>query len=123
MKKFYVPTYVKRMLKRASFAIETSCFKSNYDPSYTILIPKHSIYAQTDTLKKEIDKMIEWGKRMMYDYEDRERNWALCPNIVVISLPQETHYCRQYAAINLYDPLMKRVEHLIGMKPITVNNN
>ena len=53
MKKFYVPTYVKRMLKRASFAIETSCFKSNYDPSYTILIPKHSImHKRTPSRKK-----------------------------------------------------------------------
>ena len=38
-----IPTYVKRMLKRASFAIETSKFEKGWDPSYTIIIPKHSI--------------------------------------------------------------------------------
>lgn len=122
MKKFYIPTYVKRMLKRASFAIETNRFQDGYDPSYTIIIPKHSIYAQTATLKAEVEKTVEWAKRMMYGWENRETNWKLCPNIVVRHIPTETHYCKQYAVIDIYDPIMKRVEHLIGTKPISLNN-
>lgn len=114
MKRFYIPTYVRRMLKRSKFAIETNHFSKGDDPGYTILIPKHSIYAQTDTLKGELDKLVAWAKRMMpFGY-----NWKDCPAVVVRSCPEETHYCRQFARVDIFDPIMQRIEYLIDMKPV-----
>lgn len=110
-----IPTYVKRMLKRSSFAIETSQFQNGYDPGYTIVIPKHSIYAQADTLKAEVERLEAWAMRVKYGFfptiEDKK-----FPPVVVRYIPSETHHCRQYAVVDIYDPVMLRVEHLIPRK-------
>ena len=107
-----IPTYVKRMLKRSVFAIRTSRFEKGWDPSYTILIPKHSIHAQVDTLKKEVERLEVWAMRNKYGsfptLEDKK-----FPPVVVRHIPSETHYCKQYAVIDIYDPVMQMVEHLI----------
>ncbi len=116
----HVPTYVKRMLKRSSFAIETSCFQKGYDPSYTIIVPKHSIYAQADTLKAEIEKLVAWATRAVYGILP-PAGYEKCPPVVVRSLPVETHYCKQYAVLDIYDPVMLRIEHLIGSRAISTN--
>lgn len=109
------------MLKRASFAIETSKFQNGYDPSYTIIIPKHSIYAQADTLKAEVEKLVAWATRKVYGILP-PAGYQKCLPVVVRSLPAETHYCKQYAVIDIYDPIMIGVERLIGTNPISVNN-
>ena len=116
-----VPTYIKRMLKRASFAIETSKFQNGYDPSYTIIIPKHSISAQADTLKAEVEKLEAWATRKVYGILP-PAGYQKCLPVVVRSLPTETHYCKQYAVVDIYDPIMLCVEHLIGAKSISLNN-
>lgn len=114
-----IPTYVKRMLKRASFAIETSKFEEGYDPSYTIIIPKHSIYAQADTLKAEVEKLAAWAMRRVYGSRPTIGDQKF-PPVVIRHIPSETHYCKQYAVVDIYDPIMVRVEHLIGAKPISL---
>jgi hypothetical protein len=115
-----IPTYVKRMLKRASFAIETSHFQKGWDPSYTIIIPKHSIYAQADTLKAEVERLQAWCIRAKYGSFPTLGDLKF-PGVEVLHVPSETHYCKQYAVVTIYDPVMQRVEHLIGAKPISLN--
>ena len=107
-----IPTYVKRMLKRANFAIETVHYQKGYDPGYTVIIPKHSIYAHADTLRHEVERLEAWAMRNKYgsfpSVDDKK-----CPPVVVREIPSETHYCKQYAVLDIYDPVMLRVEHLI----------
>ena len=107
-----IPTYVKRMLKRANFAIETAQFKKGYDPGYTIIIPKHSIYAQADTLQAEVKRLADWAMRVKYGISPTYGDMQF-PPVVVREMPTETHYRRQYAVLDIYDPIMLRVEHLI----------
>lgn len=116
-----IPTYVKRMLKRASFAIHTSHFEKGWDPSYTVIIPKHSIYAQADTLKAEVEKLANWAMRRVYGSTPTLMDKKF-PPVVVRFLPTETHYCKQFAVLDIYDPIMVRVEHLIEEKPISLRN-
>lgn len=115
-----IPTYVKRMLKRASFAIETSKFEKGWDPSYTIIIPKHSIYAQADTLKAEVERLKAWCIRAKYGSFPSVGDLKF-PGVEVLHVPSETHYCKQYAVVTIYDPIMQRVEHLIGAKSISLS--
>ena len=119
MKKNHIPTYVKRMLKRASFAIETVHFQKGYDPSYTIIIPKHSIYAQTATLQSEVERLAAWAVRQVYGVFPPV-DYKKCLPVVVRSVPTETHYGKQFAVVDIYDPVMLRVEHLIGTRPISL---
>ena len=119
--KHNVPTYVKRMLKRSCFAIHTSYFKKDYDPSYTVIIPKHSTYAQVETLKCEVEKLVAWAMRIQYGINPTLGEKKL-PPVVVRSLPAETHYKKQYAVVDIYDPVMLLVEHLIEMKSDTLKN-
>ena len=120
MRQFSIPSYVKRMLERASFAIETSKFQDGYDPSYTIIIPKHSIYAQADTLKAEVEKLVAWATRKVYGILP-PAGYKKCLPVVVRSLPTDTHYCKQYAVIDIYDPIMVSIEHLIGKHAISLS--
>lgn len=100
-----IPKYVRRILKRSEFAFFQGC-----EPGYTIRVPKHSIYAQAGTLRDEIEKTINWAKRCMgFDY-----NWKTCPVIIIREMPQETTYSKQYAVIDIYDPLMQQIEYLIS---------
>jgi hypothetical protein len=107
-----IPTYVKRMLKRASFAIETAHYEKGYDPSYTVIIPKHSIYAQADTLRTEVERLEAWALRNVYGSFPSVAEKKF-PPVVVRHIPTETNYCKQYAVLDIYDPVMLRVEHLI----------
>lgn len=107
-----IPKYVRRVLKRASFAVDTPFLQDGDDPGYTIIIQKHSIYAQVDTLKDEIEKLSGWARRAMGDSYD----WRHFPLVVVRSCPDETHYCRQYARVDIFDPIMQKIEYLIPTK-------
>ena len=107
-----IPKYVRRMLKRASFAIDTDRFQKGWDPGYTLIVPKHSIYAQADTLRSEVERLAQWAMRVKYGFRPTLGD-KQCPPVVVRSLPSETHYCRQYAVLDIYDPVMLRVEYLI----------
>jgi len=104
------------MLKRSKFAVDTNYLAKGDDPGYTILIPKHSIYAQTETLKGELDKLVEWARRMMPSGYD----WKSSPIVIVRDLPTETHYCRQFARVDIFDPLMQRIEYLVNMKSVNL---
>lgn len=116
MTRFCIPTYVRRILKRSEFAVHTSQFTKEDDPSYTIVVPKHSIYAQADTLKGELDKLVAWAKRML----PSDFNWKDCPVVVVRSCPKETHYHRQYAHVDIFDPIMQRIEYLVGTGTVKI---
>ena len=115
-----IPNYVRRILNRSTFAIESNHFRNDYDPSYTIIVPKHSIYAKAETLKAEIEKLVDWANRRVYGAE-APAGWKNCQPVVVRELPKETHYCKQYAVIDIYDPIMLKVEYLIGAKKISLN--
>lgn len=112
MKQFYIPQYVKDILSRSQFAVDSGRFMDDDDPGYTIIIPKHSIYAQADTLQAEVKRLADWAMRVKYGvfptYGDMQ-----FPPVVVREMPTETHYRRQYAVLDIYDPIMLRVEHLI----------
>ena len=107
--KFYIPQFVSDMLGRSQFAVYTHYLAENDDPSYTILIPKRTAYSQVGTLAGEVDCFAKWAKRMMpADYD-----WENAPAVVIRRMPDKTRYCRQFARVDIYDPIMQRIEHLI----------
>lgn len=107
-----IPKYVRRLLKRSSFAVDTPLLRDGDDPGYTIIVPKHSIYANVDTLKGELEKLTNWAKRAMgFDY-----NWRDFPLVIVRTCPDENRHCRQFARVEIYDPIMNKIEYLIPRK-------
>lgn len=112
MKKFYIPQFVSDLLGRSHFAVYTNRLAKDDDPSYTILVEKRTPYSRVDTFASEIDRLAKWARRMMpADYD-----WDANPIVVINRCPSETHYCTQFARVTIYDPIMKRIEHLIDTK-------
>lgn len=35
------------------------------------------------------------------------------PTMIINSVPKKTHYCKQYAVVTIYDPVMKWIEQYI----------
>ena len=62
MKKFTIPKYVRDILSRSCFAVDTVGFRDDDDPGYTILIFKRSDMTWADTLKDECDRLEECEK-------------------------------------------------------------
>lgn len=109
MKKIIIPKYVSDMLRRSCFAVETVGFRDDDDPSYTILIFKRSEMTYADTLKAECERLEAWARRTWPDLD-----WENLPCLRIREIPARTRYRRQFARVDIYDPIMQRIEHLVG---------
>ena len=116
--KFTIPKYVAALLGRSRWAVHSACFCRADDPSYTIILPKRTCFTQARTLKAECDSLVAWGRRVM----GPEYDWERFPLVIVRDIPEETHYRFQFARVTIYDPIMMRVEHLVGLDLYTANS-
>ncbi len=95
------PKYVIEMMERARY--EFDCFKNNenYATGYTIKIRKATPYTKVETLKAEIERLKKWV----------EKNNG---EMVVLDLPEKTHYVNQVATVTIFDPVMRYIEKYIA---------
>lgn len=98
MKTPAVPMYVMELLKRSRYNYTAD--HPDYAAGYTLEIEKRTVWAFVETLAKEIRRLEGWVKR----------NGG---TMSIISLPEQTRYCRQYAVVTIFDPLMKALEQHI----------
>ena len=99
-----MPKYVKEMMSRASF-----CFTQSFAiPGYTISIRKSTEYTSCQTLKQEVERLAKWVRK-----ECNRRKLDFGMTMVVNSIPESTHYCKQYAYVTIYDPIMMDLEKFI----------
>ena len=96
-----VPKYVQEILSRAKFAIGYG------EAGYTIEIDKATHYTYADTLRKEIERLQRWVVRNM------PKDDLGVPTMIINRIPKKTHYCRQFAVVTIYDPIMQRIEKYI----------
>ena len=92
-----VPKYAQEMMQRASFDVSHHPKRS---PGYTIRIEKATPYTRAASLRAECEKLCAWARR---NYADAE----------ILDCPEDTHYCRQYATVTIYDPAMQQLEKYI----------
>lgn len=96
---FTVPKYIKQILGNAEFKLDGK----DWIPGYTIKLHKESPYQMAGLLYKKAERLVQWAK----SFNGNE-------SAELVSYPVETHYCDQYAVINIFDPLMVRIEKFIG---------
>ena len=96
-----IPKYIQNLLERATFNLTSF---ETCTPGYTIEISKRTPYQTVDTFRQEIQKLVDWANKQVRG--DAE----------IVRFPDTTHYVRQYALVNIYDPLMMRLEKYIGEK-------
>ena len=96
-----VPKYVAEIMSRAKY--EFDCFKNHadYAAGYTIKIRKSSAYTKIDTFKAEIERLKKWV----------EKNNG---ELIVLDIPNKTHYANQVATVTIFDPVMKHIESYIA---------
>jgi hypothetical protein len=96
-----IPKYVEEMLNRSTYDFTTE--HQQYAIGYTIRIAKPTIYAKAETFANQVHRLVNWVNRQ-------------CPAIqtaYVIHVPTETHYREQYAIVTIFEPIMRKLEHLI----------
>lgn len=94
-----IPQYIQKLLQRATFNLTS--FESS-TPGYTIEISKRTQYQTVDAFREEIERLIKWA--------DRQNGFA-----EILKFPDRTRYAtRQYALVNIYDPLMMSLEKYIS---------
>lgn len=93
-----IPKYAQEMMQRARFDLDYK--HAGSAPGYTIRIEKATPYTRAATLKAECEKLAAWARR---NYTEAE----------ILYCPDETHYCRQYAVLTIYDPVMQQLEKYI----------
>ena len=100
-KTFNIPKYIENLLKRSEFVLN-SRDGNNWFPGYTIRLYKRTEYATIYTLDKEAAKLVTWARSYC---SENVAEYLYCPD--------KTHYCDQYAIINIFDPIMAKIEKLI----------
>lgn len=100
-----IPEYVKDLMSRSRYAYDFYRNHENYAPGYTIKIRKHSAYAQVDTLRKEVERLVKWANRVT-GVEGLEIAY-------ILDVPEKTHYCNQVAVVTIFDPVMQKIEKYI----------
>jgi hypothetical protein len=108
MKQFYVPQYVKDILSRSQFAVDSGRFMDDDDPGYTILVHKRTARTMVYTLQVECERLEKWARRTWPDLD-----WENLPVVRIRRVPTRTHNYDQYARVDIYDPVMQRIEGLI----------
>jgi hypothetical protein len=89
------------MLQWATRTAYYSKYKENYAVGYTIRIAKSSEYGYIQTLHDEIDRLKNWVERQTGG------------ELVLLEIPNDTHYRKQYAIVTIFDPVMKHIESFI----------
>lgn len=99
------PKWLRELMKR-----------SKYSGEYTIDIYKSTPYTYVSTLQKEVNRLC------IYVESDMDRRIKNCggdpmedrePTIIIRQVPKRTHYCKQYATVTIYDPVMMDLEKLM----------
>lgn len=96
-----IPKYIQEILRRSRFALGYG------EAGYTIEIEKATCYTYADTLRKEVERLERWVVRNMPE------DTLGVPTMIINRVPKKTHYCRQYAVVTIYDPIMQRIEGYI----------
>lgn len=92
-----IPKYVQDIMSRAKYEYDFFKNHSEYAVGYTVRILKRTHQTQIDTFKSEIERLKKWV----------EKNNG---EMVILDIPNKTHYVRQYAIVTIYDPVMKYIE-------------
>lgn len=96
-----IPMFVQELMSRASFVLGSG------EAGYTIRLQKRTEYSLASSLEKEIERLNNWVVRVM------PKDDLGVPTMVVNRVPKKTHYCKQYAVVTIYDPVMKWIEDYI----------
>jgi hypothetical protein len=96
-----IPKFVQELMSRASFVLGSG------EAGYTVRIYKSTEYAYVSTLQKEVETLNKWVIRVMPEDD------LGVPTMIINSVPKKTHYCKQYAVVTIYDPVMKWIEQYI----------
>lgn len=96
-----IPKYVQELMSRAKFA------RGYGEAGYTIEITKATPYTRVETLRAEIERLERWVVRTMPEDE------LGVPTMIINRVPKDTHYCRQYAVVTIFDPIMQKLEKYI----------
>ena len=97
-----IPKYVQELMSRSEYEYDRFTKHENYSAGYTIRICKHSEYAYADTLKTEVERLCNWANRA-----------AGIETAYILHTPTQTHHCKQYAIITIFDPIMQKIEQFI----------
>ena len=111
MKRFIIPNYIKDILSRSQFAMDSGRFMVGDDPGYTILVHKRTAKTMVYTLQAECERLEKWARRTWPDLD-----WENLPAVRIRRVPPRTHNYDQFARVDIYDPVMKRIEELIPEK-------
>lgn len=104
------PSYIKRLLARCEWAVETGRLPKGCDPGYTLLLHKRSVYSHADTLRKEAESLVSWCRRRMAlhaRYISREEADKVSS---MHECPGATRIGDQSAVIVIWDPVLQMVE-------------
>ena len=102
-----VPQYIINLMKRSKYEYDFLDDK-NASVGYTIRLVKRTEYQKIDTFKNEIYKLKKWVDKEYKKIANAE------PDVCyILSIPQKTHYTKQYALVTIFDPIMKSIEQYI----------
>ena len=95
-----IPKYIEEIMQRSKY--EFDLFKSHpdYAVGYTIRIRKSTPYTKIDTFRAEVERLQKWVNKNNGE-------------MVILDIPNKTHYVNQYAVVTIYDTLMKHIEKYI----------
>lgn len=96
-----IPKYVKEIMQRAKYEFDFKVNHPDYAVGYTIRIRKATPYTKIDTFKAEMERLKKWAKK---------NNSVM----VILDIPDKTHYVNQFAIVTIYDTVMKHIEQYIS---------
>ena len=93
----YIPKYIKNILSRSKY--ETA--HPDYEPGYTLRIYKATEYTSIESLHIECERFVAFARRHG------------ATESAILEAPDQTHYCKHSALVNIYDPVMVKLEPFI----------
>lgn len=97
-----VPKYVQDLMERSEYEFDRFTKHENYGAGYTIRIGKSTEYGYAETLRKEVERLCRWANRV-----------AGVETAYILNVPAKTHYCKQWATVTIFDPVMQKIEQYI----------
>ena len=101
-----IPKKYKELIRTAEYEFDQCVNHEQYASGYTIKVFKPSERTLIPTFRRQIEELVSWANRQ-------------CDGTAfILRCPSRTFYCKQYAIVTVFDPVMQQLEkHMAAAHP------
>lgn len=97
-----IPKKYKELIWKAEYEFDECVNHEQYAAGYTLKVYKPSERTLIPTFRRQLEELVAWANRQCEG------------SAYILRCPSRTFYCKQYAVVTIWDPVMQQLEKCIA---------